>query len=138
SHVLSESHATVTYTSISSVERSWSISAMDPYEEATLQAPEKAPPSPDYVLGPEYPEYLAPSDDEIPDPEEDLAGYPVDGGDDDEEESSEDDDDDKEKEEHLASTDSTIPAIYSVPSVKEIEPFETDEFVATPPPPRSP
>ncbi|GKB94979.1 hypothetical protein Tco_0981116 [Tanacetum coccineum] len=62
----SESHATVTYTSISSVERSWSIPAMDPYEEAALQALEQAPPSPDYVPGFEYLEYLAPSDDEIP------------------------------------------------------------------------
>ncbi|GKD68054.1 hypothetical protein Tco_1322144 [Tanacetum coccineum] len=62
----SESHATVTYTSISSVERSWSILAMDPYEEAALQAPKQAPPSPDYVPGSEYLEYLAPSNDEIP------------------------------------------------------------------------
>ncbi|GKB43469.1 hypothetical protein Tco_0888411, partial [Tanacetum coccineum] len=33
SHVFVKSHATVTYTSISSAERSWSIPAMDPYEE---------------------------------------------------------------------------------------------------------
>ncbi|GJU11726.1 hypothetical protein Tco_1134122 [Tanacetum coccineum] len=85
------------------------------------------PPSLDYVLSPEYPEYLAPSDDEIPvedqplladasptalspsyvvdsdpeeDPEEDPADYPADEGDDDDEEneSSEDDDNDEEKE----------------------------------------
>ncbi|GKA05981.1 putative reverse transcriptase domain-containing protein [Tanacetum coccineum] len=85
--------------------------------------------SPDYVLGPEYPEYVAPSDDEIPvedqplpadaspitlssgyvansnlldeDHEENPADYLADGGDDDEEdeESSEDDDDDDDKEE---------------------------------------
>ncbi|GJZ27338.1 hypothetical protein Tco_0571591 [Tanacetum coccineum] len=39
---------------------------MDPYEFEAPQSLEQAPPSPDYVSGPEYPEYLAPSDDEIP------------------------------------------------------------------------
>ncbi|GKF86551.1 hypothetical protein Tco_0254378, partial [Tanacetum coccineum] len=51
---------------------------VDPDEEAALPAPpspdyvsgpeepEQGPPSLDYVPGPEYPEYLAPSDDEIP------------------------------------------------------------------------
>nr|GEY74974.1 hypothetical protein [Tanacetum cinerariifolium] len=43
---------------------------MDPDElEALEEAPqssEQAPSSRDYVLGPEYPEYVAPSDDEIP------------------------------------------------------------------------
>nr|GEZ23154.1 hypothetical protein [Tanacetum cinerariifolium] len=52
-----ESHPTATYTSISSVGRSWSIPVIDPYEEATLQVPEQAPPSPDYVPGLEYSEY---------------------------------------------------------------------------------
>ncbi|GJS74709.1 putative reverse transcriptase domain-containing protein [Tanacetum coccineum] len=155
------SHATVTYTSISSAERSWSILAMDPYEEAALQAPEQAPPSPDYVPGPEYLEYLAPSDDEIPvedqplptdaspialspgyvansDLEEDPKENPADKGYDEEEESFEDDDDEEEEEEHLAPTDSILPAIDSVPSVEETEPFETNESAATPPPPRSP
>ncbi|GKB57352.1 hypothetical protein Tco_0913538, partial [Tanacetum coccineum] len=36
---------------------------MDPDE---FEAPQLAPPSPDYVPGPEYSEYVAPSDDEIP------------------------------------------------------------------------
>ncbi|GJY77826.1 hypothetical protein Tco_0483627 [Tanacetum coccineum] len=80
-----------------------------------------APPSPDYVPEPEYPEYLAPYDDEAPmedqplpadaslvalspsyvpdsDPEEDLkedhADYPADGGDGDDEPSDDDDNDD--------------------------------------------
>nr|GEX81445.1 hypothetical protein [Tanacetum cinerariifolium] len=134
----SESHATVTYTSISPAERSWSILAMDPFEEAALRALEQAPPSSDYVPGLEYPEYLAPFDDEIPvedQPLPDLANYPADGGDEDEE-SSEDDDD---EEEHLALADSTAqPAIDPVPSVEETEPFEIDESAATLPPPRSP
>ncbi|GJU22305.1 putative reverse transcriptase domain-containing protein [Tanacetum coccineum] len=76
------------HTSISSAERSWSIPAMDPYKEAALQAPEQAPPLPDYVPGPEYPEYLAPSNNEIPDPEEDPTDYLADEGEDDEEEES--------------------------------------------------
>ncbi|GKB51527.1 hypothetical protein Tco_0902280 [Tanacetum coccineum] len=101
SHVFVKSHATVTYTSISSAERSWSIPAMDPYEEAALQALEQAPPSPDYV------------------PE----------GDDEGEESSEDDDDDDEEEEHLAPTNFTLHVIDSVPLTEETEPFETDELL---------
>ncbi|GKC39360.1 hypothetical protein Tco_1051744, partial [Tanacetum coccineum] len=79
--------------------------------------------APMYVLEPEYPEYLALSDDDIPmedqpvladaspialslgyiadsDPEEDEedpADYPVDRGDDDDDESSDDDDDDDDE-----------------------------------------
>ncbi|GJZ90758.1 hypothetical protein Tco_0662685, partial [Tanacetum coccineum] len=66
---------------------------------------------------------------------------------DDEDESSEDDknddevdieaDDDEEEEEHPALVDSTavaLPAVDQSPSAEEIEPFETDESVATPPP----
>ncbi|GKC92085.1 hypothetical protein Tco_1157527 [Tanacetum coccineum] len=55
-----------------------------------------APPSPDYVPGPEYP----PSPDYVPgyvadsDPEEDHADYLADGGDVDDEPSDDDDDDD--------------------------------------------
>nr|GEW54463.1 hypothetical protein [Tanacetum cinerariifolium] len=84
----------------------------------------QAPPSPDYVSGPEYPEYLAPADDEIvvedqayadyaspvalspgyvadSDPEEDSeygpVDYPADGSDDDDDDDSSDDDEDKEE-----------------------------------------
>nr|GEX51599.1 hypothetical protein [Tanacetum cinerariifolium] len=104
------SSSTVTYTSISSDYKESSdvgsprvvvyvydglpMYLVDPYVEAALQAPEQAPPSPDYVLGPkhppypeympgpeepeqaplspdyvhepEYPEYLVPSDVEAP------------------------------------------------------------------------
>ncbi|GKD08683.1 hypothetical protein Tco_1188368 [Tanacetum coccineum] len=88
-----------------------------------LKEPEQAPLLPNYVPEPEYPEYLVPSDAEVPirdqsddasptalsssyvansDPEEDLeedpADYPVDGGDDDDE-SFRDDSDDEDKEE---------------------------------------
>nr|GEW09200.1 protein DETOXIFICATION 48 [Tanacetum cinerariifolium] len=128
----------------------------DPYVEVVLQAPtspdyipgpeepEQAPPSPDYVPGLEHaddeivaedqpyaedaspiaqsPEYIPESDfeahpenDDDEDPEDDPVDYSANGGDDsdDEEESSEDEEDDE---------------------MDETEPFETDEFAATPPP----
>nr|GEZ86582.1 hypothetical protein [Tanacetum cinerariifolium] len=88
----------------------------DPYVEVAPQAPpsldyisgpeepEQAPPSPDYIPGPEHsPKYVPesdfeahPKDDDEEDPEEDPVDYLADGGDDgdDEEESSEDDKDD--------------------------------------------
>nr|GEU66493.1 hypothetical protein [Tanacetum cinerariifolium] len=46
-------HSTVSYTSISSPERSWDILDVDPYEEAALQTIEQ------------YPEYLEPPADDI-------------------------------------------------------------------------
>ncbi|GKC03520.1 hypothetical protein Tco_0995130 [Tanacetum coccineum] len=132
----------------------------DPYVEAALQAPpsldyvpgpeepEQAPPSPDYVPGPEH------ADDEIvaedqpyaedasptaqsPDyvPESDPEADPESMGEDDE-----DDDMDieaEEEEEHLAPADSVVvalPATDQAPSAEETEPFETDESAATPPP----
>ncbi|GKC16499.1 hypothetical protein Tco_1013281 [Tanacetum coccineum] len=97
----------------------------DPYVEAALQAP----PSPDYVPGPEEPEQAPPSPD-----------Y-----DDEDEPSEEDEDDDvdietdedEEEEEHPAPADSVVvalPATDQAPSAEETEPFETDESAATPPP----
>ncbi|GJY87054.1 hypothetical protein Tco_0501682 [Tanacetum coccineum] len=105
------------------------ISDVEPQSpKVAPQSLDQAPPSPDYVPGPEYPEYLAPFDDEIlvedqplpvdaspitlspgyvadsnpleEDPKEDPAYYPADEGDDDEEEdeSSKDDDDEEEEE----------------------------------------
>ncbi|GJY74864.1 reverse transcriptase domain-containing protein [Tanacetum coccineum] len=78
----------------------------DPYVEAALQAP----PSPNYVPGPEEPEQAPPSPDYVPevdpeadpgedddeDPEEDPIDYPANGGDDgdDEMDIEEDEDDD--------------------------------------------
>ncbi|GJV86681.1 hypothetical protein Tco_1530619 [Tanacetum coccineum] len=134
---------------------------MDLDEFEAPQSLEQAPPSPDYVPGPEYPEYLAPSDDEISVEDQPLladasptalsSGYVVDSDpleedpeEEEEEDSSEDDDDEEEeeaseedqKEEHLAPVDSIVlPAIDLVPSAEETEPFETDESGATPPPP---
>ncbi|GJS60023.1 hypothetical protein Tco_0654807 [Tanacetum coccineum] len=186
--VVSDSEdSTVTYTEVSSPFADLSnigspgvdgppVMPEDPY--AYVVAAFQAPPSPDYVPGPEEPEqapplpvyvpyvpepvypkfmpmyvvlsptadspgYIADSDPEE-DPEEDLTDYPADGGDDDddEDESSDDDDDveedeDDEEEEHLALADSTtvaFPAVDHAPSAEETEPFETDEFSATPPP----
>ncbi|GJX18771.1 hypothetical protein Tco_0221448 [Tanacetum coccineum] len=72
----------VTYTSVHSKARSWSIPSEDPYEEAARQLLELAPRSPEYVPDPieledhvpvyipkpEHPEDLVPAEDEAPTP----------------------------------------------------------------------
>ncbi|GJX40883.1 hypothetical protein Tco_0255873 [Tanacetum coccineum] len=72
----------VTYTSVHSEARSWSIPSEDPYEEAARQLLEQAPHSPEYVPDPieledhvpvyipepEHPEDLVPAEDEAPTP----------------------------------------------------------------------
>ncbi|GJV07586.1 hypothetical protein Tco_1345242 [Tanacetum coccineum] len=72
----------VTYTSVHSEARSWSIPSEDPYEEAAQQLLEQVPCSPEYVhdpieledhvpvyiLEPEHPEDLVPAEDEAPTP----------------------------------------------------------------------
>ncbi|GJX48032.1 hypothetical protein Tco_0273222 [Tanacetum coccineum] len=67
----------VTYTSVHSEARSWSIPSEDPYEEAARQLLEQAPRSPEYVPEdhvpvyipePEHPEDLVPAEDEAPTP----------------------------------------------------------------------
>ncbi|GJQ98940.1 putative reverse transcriptase domain-containing protein [Tanacetum coccineum] len=67
----------VTYTSVHSEARSWSIPSEDPYEEAARQLLEQAPRSPEYVPAdhvpvyipePEHPEDLVPAEDEAPIP----------------------------------------------------------------------
>nr|GEW14159.1 hypothetical protein [Tanacetum cinerariifolium] len=101
--------------------------------------------SPEYVPESDFEAY--PEDDDDEDLEEDPVDYLADGGDDgdDEEESSEDDEDDdmdievdeEEEEEHPAPADSVVVASTTTdqaPSAEEIEPFETDESAATPPP----
>nr|GFA08961.1 hypothetical protein [Tanacetum cinerariifolium] len=105
---------------------------------------------PEYV--PEFDFEAHPKDDDDEDPEEDPVDYPADGGDDgdDEDESSEDDKDkeddemdveadevEEEEKEHPAPADSVVVAPTTTdqaPSAEEMEPFETDESAATPPP----
>ncbi|GJT99543.1 hypothetical protein Tco_1109882 [Tanacetum coccineum] len=72
----------VTYTSVHSEARSWSIPSEDPYEEAARQLLEQAPHSPEYIPDPmeledhvpvyipepEHPEDLVPAEDEAPTP----------------------------------------------------------------------
>ncbi|GJU53672.1 putative reverse transcriptase domain-containing protein [Tanacetum coccineum] len=93
--------------------------------------------------------YIADSDlEEDPknESEDGPTDYPADGGDDnDDDDSSGDDADDEDEEEaskedeveeHLAPADSTAAAslvVDPVPSAEETKPFETNEFVATPP-----
>ncbi|GKB09379.1 hypothetical protein Tco_0837691 [Tanacetum coccineum] len=137
-------HSTVSYTSISSEARSWSIPTVDPYEEAVRQALEHESP-------PLSPAHIADADleeDPEEDHEEDPFDYPADGGDDDdesfkddvddedEEEASEEEDDDEE-EEHLAQADSSVvPTVDLVPSAEDTEAFKTEESAPTPPSPR--
>nr|GEZ45079.1 hypothetical protein [Tanacetum cinerariifolium] len=73
----SDSHATITYTSMSSYEVivngyfEMPMDPLDPYAQIVMEAPPspdyipgpEAPPSPDYIPGPEYPKYLPPADD---------------------------------------------------------------------------
>ncbi|GKF88568.1 hypothetical protein Tco_0259445, partial [Tanacetum coccineum] len=67
----------VTYTSVHSEARSWSIPSEDPYKEAAQQLFEQAPRSseyvpenhiPVYIPEPEHPEDLVPAEDEAPIP----------------------------------------------------------------------
>nr|GEV16708.1 putative reverse transcriptase domain-containing protein [Tanacetum cinerariifolium] len=159
---MSDASSAVTYTSVYTNSEPWRYYGEDSAETGPprvivygydrLPIKPVAPPSPDYVLGPEhspspdyvpgpehppspieipyvlepeYPEYLAPSDDEEPledqplhanaspivaspdyvvvfdseeDPEDDQADYPADGGDGDDKPSDDDDDDDTDDE----------------------------------------
>nr|GEX75846.1 putative reverse transcriptase domain-containing protein [Tanacetum cinerariifolium] len=125
----------------------------DPY--AYVLTAFQTPPSPDYVSGPEYPpspefvpepvypEFM-PTEDDILLVEEQPLPHPLLSHRGDEDESSDDDEDDdidiegdKEEDEYLAPADFTVfalPAVNHAPSAEETEPFETDEFAATPPP----
>nr|GEW23592.1 hypothetical protein [Tanacetum cinerariifolium] len=94
----SDSHATITYTSMSSYEVivngyfGMPMDPLDPYVQLFMEAPPspayipepeappspnyipgpEAPPSPDYIPGPEYPEYLPPANDMLPAKEQPL------------------------------------------------------------------
>nr|GEW23594.1 retrovirus-related Pol polyprotein from transposon TNT 1-94 [Tanacetum cinerariifolium] len=94
----SNSHTTITYTSMSSYEVivngyfGMPMDPLDPYVQLVMEAPPspdyipgpeapsspdyipgpEAPPSPDYIPGPKYPEYLPPADDVLPAEEQPL------------------------------------------------------------------
>nr|GFD28112.1 hypothetical protein [Tanacetum cinerariifolium] len=87
----------------------------DPYVEVALQAP----PSPDFIPGPQEPEQAPPSPDYVPSLEH------------------ADDEIEEEEEEHPTPADSVVVAPTTTDqalSAEETEPFETNEFAATPPP----
>ncbi|GJS00420.1 hypothetical protein Tco_0316928 [Tanacetum coccineum] len=99
------------------------------------------------ALSPGYVADSDPDEDSKEDPKEDHADYYPDGGDGDDEPSGDDDydtdkedeepfkdeDDDEEEEEYLALADSSaIPVVDHIPSVGDIEAFETDESAPTP------
>nr|GFD00276.1 hypothetical protein [Tanacetum cinerariifolium] len=119
--------------------------------------PEQAPPSPDYVLGPEHaddeivaedqpyaedaspisqsPEYVLESDFEMHLEDDDDEDPKEDHGDEMDVEAEE------EEEEHPAPADSVVvapTAADQVPSAEETKPFETDELLAISSPPASP
>ncbi|GJX24299.1 hypothetical protein Tco_0228744 [Tanacetum coccineum] len=127
----------VIYTSISSHGDSLAW-AVDLFGLQEPDLPEAAPASPDYVPGPEEPEYVADSDPEE-DPEDGPIDSPADKGDNDDDDSSDDDKEDEETskeegEEHLAPADFVVaPAVDHAPSSEETELFETNESAATPP-----
>nr|GEY67374.1 putative reverse transcriptase domain-containing protein [Tanacetum cinerariifolium] len=91
----SDSHATITYTSMSSYEVivngyfGMPMDPLDPYVQLVIEAPSspdyipgpEAPPSTDYIPGPEYPEYLSPADDVFPPEEQPLPAAEEDGDD---------------------------------------------------------
>ncbi|GJU99611.1 putative ribonuclease H-like domain-containing protein [Tanacetum coccineum] len=164
--------STVTYTAVSSPFGGLSdirslgvdgppLMPEDPY--AYVVAAFQAPPSPDYVSGPEYPpspnfvpepvypEFMPPEDESDPeedpeeeddddeDPEEDPVDYPADEGDDgdDDEDDDVDIEGDEEEDKHPTPADSTtvaLPAVDHAPSAEETELFKIDESAATPPP----
>nr|GEZ72435.1 hypothetical protein [Tanacetum cinerariifolium] len=82
----SDSHATITYTSMSSYEVivnryfGMPMDPLDPYAQLIIEVPPspdyipgpEALPSPDCIPGPEYPEYLPPADDVLPAEEQPL------------------------------------------------------------------
>nr|GEW35719.1 reverse transcriptase domain-containing protein [Tanacetum cinerariifolium] len=82
----SDSHATITYTLMSSYEVivngyfGMPMDPLDPYIQLFMEAPlspdyilgPEAPPPPDYILGLEYPKYLPPADDLFPAKEQPL------------------------------------------------------------------
>nr|GFB99347.1 hypothetical protein [Tanacetum cinerariifolium] len=83
----SDSRVTITYTSMSSYEvivngyYGMPMDPFDPYVQLVMEAPPspnyipgpEAPPLPDYIPGPEYPGYLPPADDMLPAEEQPLS-----------------------------------------------------------------
>nr|GEZ83946.1 hypothetical protein [Tanacetum cinerariifolium] len=161
----SDSHATITYTSMSSYEviineyYGMPMDPLDPYVQLVIREPPspdyipgpEAPPSPDYIPGPEYPEYLPPADDILLAEEQPLPAAvspTADGGDNDanndSDDFSKDDADDEDKEESSDSEEeeeehlaSTVPAPALYSSFSESD--ETEPFkegeTAATPPP---
>nr|GEW39482.1 hypothetical protein [Tanacetum cinerariifolium] len=150
----SDSHATITYTSMSSYEvivNGYFRMPMDPFDPY-VQLVMEAPPSPDYIPGPEAPPSpnytpgaesepeMEPGEDDGDDEKSkgDSIEYPTSRGDDDadDEDEEESSDSEEEEEEHLALTVSTLALHSSIPASKdsdETEPFQEGETATTPP-----
>nr|GEW31309.1 hypothetical protein [Tanacetum cinerariifolium] len=116
-------HSTVSYTSISSPERSWDIPNVDPYEEAALQAIEQVAPP----LSPAY----------LPDPielDEHVPVYAI--ADSDPKEDPEEEDPNEEYPEEEESDDNAASEKEPSEGFDDTEASEEDETVVTPPPSR--
>nr|GEW74655.1 reverse transcriptase domain-containing protein [Tanacetum cinerariifolium] len=167
--VMSDASSAVSYTSVYTDSEPWRYYEEDSAEAGSpgvivygydgLPMQPVAPPSPDYVPGPEHPsspDYVPgpehpPSPIEIPyeDPEDDHADYPADGGDGDDEPYDDDDDDDDDtddedkepfeveeddkEEEHLAPAESSaVHIVGHVLPAGDTEALEADEPTPTP------
>nr|GEZ36904.1 hypothetical protein [Tanacetum cinerariifolium] len=142
--MMNPGHSTVSYTSISSPERSWDIPDVDPYEEAALKAIEQ-PHADDAVPTALSSGYIADSDLEE-DPDEDLeedpeeeenADYANEPGEEDlDEEDPEEEDPKDEDPEDEESDDNGASEKEPSEGSNDTEPSEEDETAVTPPPSR--
>nr|GEZ79807.1 hypothetical protein [Tanacetum cinerariifolium] len=127
-------HSTVSYTSISSPERSWDILDVDRYEDATLQAIEQVTPplSPAYLPKPiELDEHIPEDLEEDPEEEENIDyANETEEADPEEEDPKEEDPEEEESDDNAASEEE--PSDGS----DDIEPSKEDETAVTPPPSR--
>nr|GEW33389.1 hypothetical protein [Tanacetum cinerariifolium] len=160
----SDSHATITYTLMSSYEvivngyYGMPMDPLDPYVQLVIEAPPlpdyipgpEAPPSPDYIPGSEYPQYLPPADDVLLAEEQPLPaavsptaespGY-ITESELEMEPEEEDGDDEKSEEDSIeyptsgGDNDADDDGDdFFVSASEETKPFEEGETTATPPP----
>ncbi|GKD34905.1 hypothetical protein Tco_1250414 [Tanacetum coccineum] len=125
----------VTYTKISSTFDELSDIGSPGVEDEVFPTEEQPLPAA-ALLTAQSPNYVSESDPKA-DPEEDDDEDPEEDHDDEDDDMDIEADDDEEEEEHPAPTDSVVvalPVADQAPSAEEIEPFETDESAATPPP----
>nr|GEV95796.1 hypothetical protein [Tanacetum cinerariifolium] len=156
SSMSSDSYATITYTVMSSYEVivngyfGMPMDPLDPYAQLVMKAPPspdyipgpETPPSPDYIPGPVYLEYLPSADDVFLAEEQplpavvssttELPGYITDS--EPEMDPKEEDGDDKKGGAPTVPAPALHSSIYASEDSDQTEPFEEGETAATPPP----